>query len=289
MKRYFKAINFILIGFLSISILSCDKIEGPYGNGNLGSGGGSDTSVQIIRKILIEDFTGHTCGNCPRAAEALHQIHDLYGNQIVSIAVHAGFFAAPSGTHYSDDYRTQVGNELDQFFGNSSAGLPNGLVNRKSYDLLTILQYTDWASKASEWINSAPDAFITVDPTYSSSDRSLSITANTQILQNIDETLNIVYYLTEDSILSSQKDYDLPSPSLIEDYYHRHMLRGSMNGTWGEQLGEGVSYTENTQINTSANFTIPTDWNAEKVAVVAVVYRAATKEIIQVEEKKINL
>ncbi len=149
---------------LALSIVSgCDKIEGPYSNSSNNTGGG-DTTNPIIRKILIEDFTGHTCGNCPRAAESLHQIENLYGDQIVAVAIHAGFFAEPTGTYFAEDYRTDVGNELDNAFGNSAAGLPNGLVNRKDYDGLTILQHTDWASKASEWINSPPDVSIRTTP-----------------------------------------------------------------------------------------------------------------------------
>lgn len=273
-----------LIGLATFS--SCDKIEGPYGNSSNSNGGG-DTTEQIIRKILIEDFTGHTCGNCPRAAESLHQIENLYGNQIVAIAIHAGFFAEPTGTFFADDYRTSIGNELDEAFGNSAAGLPNGLVNRKDYDGLTILQHTDWASKASEWINTPPEASIKTTPNFNTTNRSLEISVTTRFLQQIDESLNIVYYLTEDSIQSAQKDYDLEA-DYDPDYYHRHVLRGSINGAWGQTLGDGIAYSANEEIITSANFTIPSNWNENKVAVVAVIYRTASNEVVQVEETKIK-
>jgi len=281
-----KAIKTVFL-FAFAAFAGCDKVEGPYGS-PVATNGGGDTSVQIIRKVLVEDFTGHTCGNCPRAAESLHQIEELYGNQIVSVAIHAGFFAAPSGTHYSSDYRTQVGNDLDQFFGNSAAGLPNGLVNRNLFGgTSAITQHTDWASKASSLVNLPPEAFITITPDYNSSSRLLTINVNTKILQNIDEPLNVVYYLIEDSIQSPQKDYSLPSPSAIDDYYHRHMLRGSMNGAWGNILGDGTTYSQNQEVNTSISYTIPASWNANKVSVVAILYRTATKESVQVEEQKI--
>lgn len=277
----------LLLLFAFSALAGCDKIEGPYGTPSTTSGGG-DTTIQIIRKILIEDFTGHTCGNCPRAAESLHQIESLYGNQIVSIAIHAGFFAAPSGTHYADDYRTPVGDDLDQFFGNSSAGLPNGLVNRNFFGgTSAITQHTDWASKASSLISLPPEAFMRITPDYNASTRQLTINVNTKILQTIDESLNIVYYLTEDSIQSPQKDYSLPDPSSIDDYYHRHMLRGSMNGAWGNILGDGTTYAQNQEINTTATYTIPESWNINHVSVVGLIYRTDTKESVQAEEQKI--
>jgi len=281
-----KAIKTVFL-LVFATLAGCDKVEGPYGS-PIATNGGGDTTVQIIRKVLVEDFTGHTCGNCPRAAESLHQIEELYGNQIVSVAVHAGFFAAPSGTHYSSDYRTQVGNDLDQFFGNSAAGLPNGLINRNMFGgTSAITQHTDWASKASTLINLPPEAFMTISPSYNTASRLLTIDVNTKILQNINESLSIVYYLTEDSIQSPQKDYSLPDPSSIDNYYHRHMLRGSMNGAWGNTLGDGTTYSQNQEISTSSSFTIPAGWNPNKVSVVALIYRTASKESVQVEEKKI--
>ncbi|MCB0819638.1 MAG: Omp28 family outer membrane lipoprotein [Bacteroidetes bacterium] len=281
--------NFKLVSLFIAAILitGCDKVEGPFGTNGSGSQSGGDTTEQIVRKVLIEDYTGHTCGNCPRAAESLEQIHNLYGNQIVAIGVHAGFFAVPVGSSYPEDFRTEVGNELDQFFGNSSAGLPNGLVNRKSFDGLTIVQHTDWASKVSTLLNTPPEAFIRITPDFNESNRELNVEVKTTILQNIDEELKIVYYLTEDGIVAPQKDYSLED-SHIDEYNHRHVLRGSMNGAWGNVLGVGSGYVANNELITNANYTIPTEWDASNVAVVAVVYKSDSKEVVQVEEAKIQ-
>jgi hypothetical protein len=45
---------------LITTLLSCDIVEGPYAKKK---GGTNDTTEQVVRKILIEDFTGHQCGN----------------------------------------------------------------------------------------------------------------------------------------------------------------------------------------------------------------------------------
>ena len=37
-----------------------------------------DTYVNPNKKVLIEDFTGHLCPNCPDAARELETIHDIY-------------------------------------------------------------------------------------------------------------------------------------------------------------------------------------------------------------------
>ncbi len=41
-------------------------------------------------KPVIEEFTGTWCGWCPRGMVGMEKIHELYGDQVVQIAVHSG-------------------------------------------------------------------------------------------------------------------------------------------------------------------------------------------------------
>jgi thiol-disulfide isomerase/thioredoxin len=268
-------------------LFSCDEIEVPYGEKNSNTGGG-DTNIIYFRKVLVEDFTGHTCGNCPRAAEKIELLKQNYGEKIVSMAVHVGFFAEPSapGTEFEADYRTPTGNELDQFFGNASAGLPNGLINRKAFSGQTIIQYNDWATKVNELVTVPADAWLITSPSLNQATRVVSISVQTKILQEITEPLSIVMYLMEDSIVSPQKDY---SPSVVggvvENYIHRHMLRTAVNGAFGEPLSSDLSFAANQQFTSTSSFTIPSTWNLSKMEVITVLYKTASKEVVQVDEK----
>ena len=86
--------NLIYSIFIISFISSCDIIEEPYLNNN--AGGVDTSSNQYVKNILIEDFTGHLCQNCPDAARELEAIHDVYGAQIIGLAIHVGNgFARP--------------------------------------------------------------------------------------------------------------------------------------------------------------------------------------------------
>ena len=272
---------------LAVLILfaGCDKIEGPYGNSTINNGGNNGDNA--VRKVLIEDFTGHKCGNCPRAAEKLSQVHNLYGNQVISFAVHAGFFAKPENGYYATDFRTPTGDALNTFFGNSAAGLPNGLVNRKQFNGTAIVDYNAWPTRVGELLQTPPDAQIILEPQYNISTRTFKIDASIKVLQNIDEATNIIYYLSEDSIVGYQKDYSLTAPGDISQYYHRHVLKSAMNGTWGTELSS-AALSQGETLQSTFTVAIPSDWNESKVSVIAVLYRKSNKEIIQVEEKKIK-
>lgn len=279
-----KARAYFLVVLIFWVFQACDIVDGPYAKKK---GGTSDTTEQVVRKILIEDFTGHQCGNCPRAAEALKAIEELYPGQIVPLGVHVGFFAEPTASgNYTADYRSETGNELDQNFGNSVAGLPNGLINRISFDGNAIVQYTDWSSKAAQLLSLSPDALIEINPEYNPTTRSLQVNASVDILSVIEDSLHLAFYLSEDNIVSPQKDYSL-TPSTILDYTHRHVLRGSINGTWGLPLVSGSYFAAGSNYSANASFMLPANWNENNVHVVAILIKANSKEVVQAEDVKI--
>lgn len=279
-----RKVLYSLLGVIVSGFFACDKIEGPYKE-TIGFTG--DTS-QHVRKILVEDYTGHTCGNCPQAAIAAKEVKQLYGNQVVVMAVHTGFYAQPKSYpdgSYANDYRTPAGNDYSNFFGNDKAGLPNGMVNRKSVNASRILNHKDWAGMAQGIVTLPPEADITVSNTYDSLTRNVNTIVRVQYLKPLSSAYRLVVCVTEDSIVSWQKDYTLPSPSNNPTYMHRHMLRGTVNSSWGDTLSGGLPGAVSQKIY---NHTLNTAWKAKHCSIVAFLYDAATYEVIQAEEKHIQ-
>ena len=65
--------NLVLALSAALLAASCDYIDQPFRDPN---GGGSvavdgDTVLQTERAVLVEDFTGHQCKNCPKASKVL--------------------------------------------------------------------------------------------------------------------------------------------------------------------------------------------------------------------------
>ena len=50
------------------------------------------------RVILIEEFTGAKCPNCPAGTQALEAILDKYPDNVVVVGVHSNFLANPAVT-----------------------------------------------------------------------------------------------------------------------------------------------------------------------------------------------
>lgn len=283
----------IVFGFL-LSFYSCDIIEAPYTEGNpidtaLCPPQDFQANSNHIRKVLVEDYTGHTCGNCPRAAEMASTLLNTYGEQAVVIAVHVGFFAEPKhypDSSYSKDYRTVVGNELNDFFGNDAAGLPNGMINRKVVSSSPILSYNSWTSVFASEVALAPMADIYIKPQYDIDENTVCADVKVEFLTDLSEEYKLCVFLTEDSISDWQKDYSL-NPADIPNYVHRHMLRASFNGTWGQPIGPEPITNGSSDIK-RYSIGLDNSWVPSKLHIVAFVYNATNYEIIQAEETSIE-
>lgn len=267
---------------------SCDKIEGPYTeiNGGGGTGGGNDSTEVVVRKILLEEFTGHNCVNCPGGASKAKQLQEIYGERLIVLSVHAGFFAMPTGGSFTADYRTGAGTEWNSFFGFQA--YPSGMINRTQNNGSYPLGKDEWAEVISNTINEEPAADINIETEYSSSDRELNIDLNSKFLLEQEGEFYLQVCLLEDSIVSPQKNSeeafgDVP---VIENYVHRHVLRDAVNGSWGELLTNTVNVGE--ELSKSYSLTLDESYNSEHCAIIAFIYNKLDYSIIQVEEKHIE-
>ncbi|NSW44837.1 MAG: Omp28 family outer membrane lipoprotein [Bacteroidales bacterium] len=270
----------VLILAVLTSFMACDKIDAPYKETH---NTGTDTTT-YVQKVLIEDFTGHRCGNCPRAHEKLHQLIVLYGNKIIGIALHSGFFATPLPPSYPADFRTNEAEELATTFGVTQ--WPIGMVNRTAYNGSVLLSHDAWSEAVANLINQTPKVHIAIQANYQNASSKVDASISIKLLQNIDVPLKLCVYLTEDSIISAQTDYDV-NPNLIPDYVHMHVFRASFNGTWGNELslsGKQVGDTLLRQFNLSWN----TAWIKKNAHVVAFIYNANDNTVIQSEQASIQ-
>ena len=282
-----------LLALISIAISACDKIEGPYLKPTYQ---GVDTLKypnvifptlgSTIKKILIEDFTGHKCGNCPRSHEMLSNMKSIYGNKIIGAGIHVGYFAQPSTSPFTTDYRTIAGNDIDAEFKVSDLGLPEGMLNRHDFGTGKILTYDTWQTNIETIKNDAPLAAIQIINEFNVIDSAFCTRIKTTFLSNIDYPVNIVAQIVEDSIVDAQEDYNA-TPAVIPNYLHRNMLRGAINSTWGQAILSSETKA-NLFDNKAYVYSIKgKGYKAKNCYVLAYLMRSDTKEILQVEIAKV--
>jgi Outer membrane protein Omp28. len=268
-------------GLVLFSMTACDIVEEPYlqGGGGGGTGGGDDTtSTEVVKKVLLEDCTGVRCVNCPAASEVAAQLKDAFGERLIVLGVHAGSTSIPYNP--ASDFRTEEGSEWYSFFGFDVN--PIGTVNRISTSGSYGLNSGNWSSAVAEELAKDVSASIAITNTYDAVSRNLIVEVKSKLIEDQTEDLYLVVCLMEDSIVAPQQTPAGVNPN----YVHRHVFRGTLNGTWGGKLASAPVVAE-TEFSTTYTYAIPETFAAENCAVIAYLYQGDSKAIIQAEEKTV--
>ena len=183
---------------------------------------------QVSRAVLIEDYTGQYCVNCPRATEEIERLIEQYGDSIViAVAIHSGPFGKSKGE--PSPLYTEVGDMYFNTWGMSAQ--PIGLIDRLFGS--TPFSYTDWAGGVNYEVAIEPPVGFLTDIDYDTETRQAAIEVQTIGLDSALVSGKLQVWLVEDSIDSFQL---MPDGSREEHYNHMHVFRASVNDPWGDAL-----------------------------------------------------
>lgn len=183
---------------------------------------------EVGRAVLIEDYTGQYCVNCPRASEEIERLVEQYGDSVViAVAIHSGPFSRLKGE--TSPLYTEVG---DQYFTKwNLSSQPVGLVDRLFGSMP--FNFTDWGGGVNyELAYKAPVSLMTTT-SFDDETRHASIQVQTIGLDSARVSGKLQVWLIEDSIDSFQS---MPDGSMQEHYNHMHVFRASVNDMWGDDV-----------------------------------------------------
>ena len=207
------------------------------------------------RCVLLEDFTGQRCVNCPRGAEVIEQLQEKYGDStLIAVGIHGGPLAF-KGNDKLVGLATDVANEYFNHWNLEYQ--PVGLINRHG-----AVNYTDWAATVKDELARPATLTIKAEAGIVGDQVDIRLT-----MTGTDGTTTgkLQIWLLEDGIKAMQL---MPDGTANSDYVHNHVLRTPVNGTWGEDFTikeAEIKTTHHTQALDPA-------WNKDQLSIVAFVY-----------------
>lgn len=234
-------------------------------------------SVRALQAVLIEDFTGQQCANCPTATEEIEKLTTQYGDSLViGVGVHSGPFGF-AGNDRIPGFMTDLGNEYYNHWGIQVQ--PMGVVNRRPSQQGGS-QYSSWAATVRGELQNLSSVALRLDNAYDEAARTLTIHTSAIGCTGKGSTSGkLQLWLTEDSIVALQQ---MPDGSYNSNYMHQHVLRDAVNGSWGE----AITVAEGDTTRTTHTYTLNEKWVAKNVSVVAFVYNDGG--VVQVTKKRIK-
>lgn len=235
--------------------------------------------VENPRTLLIMEFTGNSCKNCPNGAAIVDDIkNDEGADRVISVGLHpyGDINTNPVPSKYTmpelQDFRTQTATVLYDYY--KPSGFPSAIFNGLKSSMSGSIP--EWMQKASEALKASAPLKIAATSHYDASTRDLTVDYTLDFGNVVDRQLNASVWLVENHIMGTQT---MPDGKMNLDYEHNHVLRASLNGDWGEEIGN--KFDSDSKITGTASMTISEKWNAENCHVVVYVYASNDKEVLQ--------
>jgi hypothetical protein len=292
-----KKINFSQITLLTAVTLilsnACDKIDQPLMIIDEQNTTDSylDTlyfkdSVYITEKhVLLEDFTGHKCVNCPEAALAAHELAEELNYKLIIYSVHAGYYAEPDPTgNYTADFRCPTGNNLYDDF--QAFANPIGLIDRVEFNGSVLIGAGDWEAVVLEELDKPNTVDLNLRNIYYPNLNKVQIDVLARFHLQPQGKYKLVVYIVEDGIVAPQKNNNPnigPSPDWL-DYVHRNILRSAINSTYGSYVSSDGSVIQDEEYHNQFIYDLNTNWVTANCNIIAYVFAEDSGEILQVAE-----
>lgn len=228
------------------------------------------SEINFVKRVLIEDYTGTWCGNCPRVSHAI-ELARLQSEFIVPVGIHRSS-SNPADAAY-DPYNFDS-SSLEAVLNMS--GYPKALLNRmtrwqplEQNNITQVINLTQGDN---------PKLGLSIANEVTST--TINLDVNVKFSQDF-ENLKLVVYVLENGLIYDQVNYTTFYGGLpyIQDFEHEHVLKACLTPLFGESIASeetkvGNTYTKSFSIPIPSNIA-----NSNNIEFVAFVTGADNKSI----------
>lgn len=277
-----------ILGIAAIWMSSC-KEKGPLID--FGNTKSEDTTYVTTppspqaKKVLIEEFTGASCSNCPAARVQLSNLAAQNPDRLAIMGIHIYNYVQSAPTKESKyDFRTQDGTDIGNDIYGSINLMPSAGIDRmpgNNGERLTLKSI--WADLIATRLAVAPSVNLDLESSYDEAARKAVITVKVIYNKAMTGTQSISVALIEDGIVDVQDSVQ----AVIHDYHFEHVLRDYITPISGTPFLDNISNKEVGRVYVRRfEYDVNKDWKAENCKLVAFVHNNSgnDKEVLQVAE-----
>ncbi len=229
------------------------------------------------RTHVLVEYTGFRCVNCPEAEKTSSTLKQMYGDQLVVVAMH------PKSNPFTQGNFDYTCPEADECYlmmgGTATTSFPTGNIDFVKNDGRYFIDHLEWTGKLQTAMHSTSAPHLHVAAVADKQSRDVELTIRATAPQPLDVRLAV--WLTEDSIKGVQA---MPDGKVNTAYYHRHVLRDALND---QPLGWEISIGPVEQ-NAAYHYSLPDGCEAEKCRFVTLLFDKNDSHILQAYETKLD-
>lgn len=189
--------------------ITITKVNGQANEGNesvlSATGSLLIVSRNVAKKIVVEEFTGTGCPNCPRGYAGMAALADTYPDEFIGISPHVS-------VNYEDPMETVVYDDMTGYFqaNKISLGVPSALLNRTGNMYLFDPYYGSGSAYLGildgfEALRGAAEAEVAVSPQWNENQTEINVNTDVTFLYNRDDApYALAYVLLSDGLQGSE-------------------------------------------------------------------------------------
>lgn len=235
------------------------------------------------KNVVIEEFTGVRCPNCPQGHQIIATIKAANAGRIVAVSLHPINSLGAPYSFSAQDFRSQKSQDLFDYLG--QIGLePAAGIDRKQFsgESAILLEKSKWTNYVNQQMAIPAPLNILLETNYDSVTRLLTVAVELHYTQTIAEQNRLTVALTESNIVTAQLN-----GSVIDTFYtHKDIMRDFLTSLTGDALA--TTTEAGRVIRKTYQRTLEPVWKPENMHVAAYVHQFQTvKNVYQGKEKEI--
>lgn len=282
----------IFISGLAALLLSCKEHLIPMPAGGTAS---TDTTYMAPveapqqRNVLIEEFTGVSCPQCPEGHQFISGFETTYPGRIIA----AGYYpfnigqADPIQGMTVQDFRTTKATDLGSSFLGGVFFLPCATIDRTPFTGGSYLSdRNQWAGKVADRMQAATPVNMYVTSTYNDATHEATINVKAAFTQAVAKKIMLSVSVIENNIIDAQDFPTYTDPV----YNHTHVMRDILTQTYGSPILDAVAKDAGRVYERTFKYTINTAWKPENCKVIAFISNNENndKEVAQTAETNLK-
>ncbi len=231
------------------------------------------------RKAVIEEFTGLSCPYCPEGHVVADGIANKYPGKALVVAYHPsnGSFNTPY-TAAEDLRRQWPASFWGTFSGTTS--MPSAMINRIPWNAGPRgIGRGGWEAAAVEVMKVASPCNVGLISGYDVSTKKLTVDVEVYFTSAVTDQYSIYVVLTEDSIVTHQRDYTISgNGNWRENYVHKRTFREALTDVNGDPISGNTS--KGTLVTKKYTFTNSQNYVISRCSVLVFIRNKSNDEIV---------
>lgn len=239
------------------------------------------------RRVLVEEFTGVQCTNCPDAATILEQVQSANpGREILIIGLHGGAQTDPIAGISKDTLKSSLAlNLVTSYFAENppkpAAAIDRVLRSGAYFDISRTL----WSNYISDRLAQPTPVNLYVTSSYNPADSEAIVNVKACYTDNVTKKQSLSVFLTEDNIIDAQE-----YTTYIDTFYHHnHVFRDMLTPINGSSVLDSIATKEKGRVfEKTIIYKLPTNiLNVDNLKITAVIHNneaGGDKEVVQAKQ-----